>query len=149
PSPDEPIRLLDVGCNGGVAGTWHGLRPAIDYIGCDPLAEGCEQRAPAADGFLGLRRLAVAIAANEGAATLHVAADPGCSSLLLPNWPVISRFNYAWRFVCREEREVRCTTLTALARRHGPLDVIELDSQGLEYQIVSSSLEVVADALCV
>jgi FkbM family methyltransferase len=149
PPPDDPIRLLDVGCSSGMQSTWNGLRGVIDYVGCDPLVGDCDRRAPEAEGFPRLRRLGVAVAANEGVATLHVAADPDCSSLLLPNWPVVSRFNYAWRFASQEEREVSCTTLAALARQHGQPDAIKLDSQGMEYQLISSSLDVVAEALCV
>jgi FkbM family methyltransferase len=148
PPQDEPIRLLDVGCVRGIASPWDGLRPVTDYVGCDPLVEDCDRRWPAADGFARLRRLGVAVAANEGTATLHVAADPDRSSLLRPNWPVVSRYSDAWRFACQEEREVRCTTLTALARQHGQPDVIRLDSQGLEYPLISSGLEVIGDALC-
>jgi len=148
PPGAEPIHVLDVGCAGGLSERWDGLRPAIDYVGCDPLVEERDHRGTEAQGFARLRTRAVAVAPNPGPATLHVAADPECSSLLLPNWPVVSRFDHAWRFAGEEEREVHCTTLAALAREHGQPDVIELESQGLEYQLISSSLEAVADALC-
>jgi FkbM family methyltransferase len=89
-----------------------------------------------------------AVAPNPGPATLHVAADPDCSSLLRPNWQILERFSYAWRFEAREERQVSCITLEELSRRHGTFDVVKLDSQGLEYQLISSGMDVIARALC-
>jgi hypothetical protein len=147
PPPDEPIRFLEVGRSPGTGVAWKPLRGIIDYVGCDPFAEDCDRRWPDAGGFRRLRRLGVAVAANEGTATLHVTADPDRSSLLRPNWPVVGRFDDAWRYVRREEREVRCTTLAALARLHGQPDVIGLHGQGLEYQLVSSGLDVIGGAL--
>jgi hypothetical protein len=148
PPPDEPIRFLEVGCAPGIGAVWDPLRGIIDYVGCDPLVVDRDVRSPDAGGFSRVRRLGVAVAANEGTATLHVAADPDRSSLLRPNWPVVGRYEGAWRFACREEREVRCTTLTALARRYGQPDVVRLHGQGLEYQLVSSGLDVIGAALC-
>lgn len=148
PPPGEPIRFLEVGRSPGIGAAWEPLRGVIDYVGCDPFVEDSDRRWPDAEGFLRQRRLGVAVAANEGTATLHVTVDRDRSSLLRPNWPVVGRFDDAWRFACREEREVRCTTLTALVRQHGQPDVIRLRGRGLEYQLVSSGLDVVGAALC-
>jgi FkbM family methyltransferase len=142
----DPVCLLDVGCRGGHP-TWRELAPVLDYVGCDPLAVGDEEGPLPRTRRLRTRRCAVA--ANPGEATLHVTADPDCSSLLRPNWPVLERYNYAWRFEVVAERSVECATLDALAAEHGDFDVVKLDSQGLEYQLVSSGIGVISRALCV
>ena len=140
----DTIRVVDVGCRGSRS-PWRELRPLCEVIGCDPL-RGSLDGSPSASGCSTCYPFAVA--ANAGTATLHVAADPDCSSLLRPNWQILERYNYAWRFEVQRELEVTCITLEDLQQRHGSFDVVKLDSQGLEYQLISSGMDVIAGALC-
>ena len=137
-----PIRELGVGRASAPAlpGTGHGWERLV----YDPLAAPAD----AGDTEPGLTVRAAAVSVYGGAEQLNVTQDPHRSSLLEPNRMLLAR-HAAAGFEIRERRTVPSVTLGALEREHGPFDVLRLRANGLEYPLISSSLETVRKAVCI
>jgi FkbM family methyltransferase len=134
------VRVFNIGLL-GLPGGYADLGPRIRTISCDPLADGPD----ISDTVV----RAVAVSAYGGTEELNVTRDPDRSSLLEPNWAVVSRYGESASFEVVDQRAVPSVTLSGLVGEHGPADVLRLHCQGLEYQLISSALETVSEAVCV
>jgi hypothetical protein len=136
-----PVNVLNVGRVGPPDGC-AGLGPWLRSVSCDPLAD---LESGTTDGLV----RAVAVSAYGGEEELNVTRDQDRSSLLEPNWAVVSRHGQAAGFEVVERRTVPSVTLAGLVDDHGPADMLRLHCQGLEYQLISSALATVTEAVCV
>lgn len=136
----ESIRVVNVGLL-GLPDEYAVLGRRVHSLSCDPLAS----TGRVADATV----VPVAVSAYGGTEELRVTRDSARSSLLEPNWAVISRHGESAGFEVVDRRAVASVTLPELVAEHGPTDVLRLDCQGLEYQLISSALETVSGAVCV
>ena len=136
----ETVRVVNVGLL-GLPDEYAVLGPRVCSVSCDPLA--------GAGPVPGATVVPVAVSAYGGTEELRVTRDPDRSSLLEPNWEVVSRHGESAGFEVVDRPAVASVTLPELAAEHGPTDVLRLDCQGLEYQLISSALETVTSAVCV
>jgi FkbM family methyltransferase len=135
------VLVADVGCRWGFHERWDSLEPNVELVGFEPDIAEAER----------LRRLyrgkRVAIAAhalgkNEGVATLHIARDPGSSSLYEPATEVTRGRPELSRIEQVEHMAVELTTLDAWAARAGlgPAHVLKLDVQGAELDVLEGAV---------
>jgi FkbM family methyltransferase len=136
----DSVRVVNVGLL-GLPHEYAVLGPRVRSVSCDPLAS----TGPVA----GATVAPVAVSAYGGTEELRVTRDSARSSLLEPNWAVVSRHGESAGFEVVDRRAVASVTLPELAAEHGPTDVLRLDCQGLEYQLISSALETVTGAVCI
>jgi hypothetical protein len=136
----DTIRVVNVGRLGPP--DWSDdLELPLRSVSCDPLAD------PTPDTADSVIRT-VAVSAYGEDEELKVTHDPGRSSLLEPNWAVVSRHGQSGAFDVVDRRAVPSVTLPELVSEHGRVDVLRLHCQGLEYQLLSSALGAVTGAVC-
>ncbi|GJD64276.1 hypothetical protein MPEAHAMD_4457 [Methylobacterium frigidaeris] len=133
-----PLRLLDVGALFGLQPRWEMLRKLgiVTPILCEPdRVEAARLR----KAYLGATVLECALGAEEGSATLHVARDPGKSSLLRPNLESIGRFEEiaAWQII--KEFQVPVRPLDDVLDRLEKPDFIKIDVQGYELEVLKGA----------
>src|ERR1700751_2599395 len=81
----DPIRVLGIGtCD--LSANWSAIAGHWEHVGYDPLGPG-DEAAQALGGLV----TASAVSPYGVEEELNVARNPGRSSLLEPNWPLISR----------------------------------------------------------
>jgi hypothetical protein len=117
------------------------LKRCLRVVSCDPLAAESDD-----DGDV-VR--AIAVSAYGGEEQFNVTQDPDRSSLLEPNWAVVSRHGQAAGFEVVDRRTVSSVTLAELADEYGQPDVLRLHCSGVEYQLISSALSTVSGTVCV
>jgi hypothetical protein len=139
----DSIRVLGVGtCD--LSANWSAIAGHVESVAYDPLGPG-DEAAQAPGGLV----TASAVSPYGGEEELNVARNPGRSSLLEPNWPLISRHGGASEFEIWSRRTVPSVTPQQIAEAHGPFDAIRLHCQGLEYQLISSALPLIKQAVCI
>jgi len=145
---DDPLNYVDVGARGGVNPMFQNLGKRIRFI----LFE------PDPTEFLNLSTkdsdaptivLPYAIGAIDGKATLHLTRKRACSSLLEPGGFMSSLFSASVngagkeygdvsRFHVDATAEIDCRTLkTALLDVVDDIDILKIDTQGLEYEVLN------------
>jgi hypothetical protein len=134
------INVVGVG-TAALSPSWSPPQRYVRSVICDPLAGSAVQTESRV-----VR--AFAVSAYGGEDQLNVTRDPARSSLLEPNWQVLARHAGLADFDIVERRTVPCVTLPQLALDHGPIDVLRLQCQGLEYQLLSSALTTAGNAMC-
>ncbi|MFD9498816.1 hypothetical protein [Streptomyces sp. NPDC060035] len=137
----KPIGVVSVGAT-ELPADWAALAPCTRTVAAlDPLRKGPEGDSGAV--------LPVALSAYGGEEQINIARDPARSSLLEPNWPVVSRHGGMSGFEVVERRVVPSVSPAELAASHGPADALLLDCSGLEYQLLSAALPSLSNAICV
>lgn len=139
----DSIRVLGIGTY-DLSANWSALTAHVESVAYDPLGPGAGA-APAPGGLV----TASAVSPYGGEEELNVARNPDRSSLLEPNWPLIARHGGAAEFEIWSRRTVPSVTPQQIAEAHGPFDAIRLHCQGLEYQLISSALPLIKQAVCV
>jgi FkbM family methyltransferase len=135
---EETFVVVDVGARWGAAERWTRFGPNVRVVGFDPDEEECA-RLTALEGADGrVSYVAAALGPADSTATLHVTAEPACSSLYPPD-PDALRHRpelHVIRPVGTEQ--VRMTTLDGWWRSsgHHALDVLKLDTQGSELGVL-------------
>jgi FkbM family methyltransferase len=137
----RPITVVGAGMPASVL-TWSEMAPYSRSIRCDPFET-------TTTGAAGQTVRAAALAVYRGEDQLNVTRNRARSSLLEPNWPVVSRHGDRAGFEVVERVTAPTVTLSDMAAEHGPLDVLRLDCRGLEYQLLSSALPTVSNAICI
>jgi FkbM family methyltransferase len=140
PAVSDPFVLLDVGCRWGVPEQWldgGGLR--VYAFDADP-AECARLQATAPPE---VTYVPSALWEHDGTARLHVAREPGCSSLFPPDRWTLERFPGLDLMQQVDEQEIAVRTLDGWARESGVTraDVIKLDAQGAELGILRGATE--------
>jgi FkbM family methyltransferase len=135
------LRFIDIGCRGDLdlSPRWHPLVPSMHYIGFDADPAEVARRERTAHPFLSRKLYPIAVAGGIGDATLYVAREPACSSLLRPRAEWNTRFLGA-SFDEIGQTTIPTTTLDRLAETDGlRADAIKIDSQGLEVPILQAA----------
>ena len=136
---EEPIVLVDAGAGGGIPKRWRPVEPWLRVIGFEPDSRSLDDL----DESDRRRTLPKALASKPGSVKLHLTAEAGDSSILVPNRPFLSRFPRAERFDVVETRTVSGDTLDNQLAEGGidRVDFINLDTQGSELMILQGAQE--------
>ena len=147
----EPIlTMVDVGCRWGPDARWAALDPHLQFVGFDPDPVECRELA----ARLGNPRYSfvpAALGSSPGTRTLHVTAEPACSSLFPPDIQVIeNRPSLAVANPVGTE-EVSVVTLDdwLASRPEVPVDFIKVDTQGSELDVLRGASRALAAASAV
>lgn len=138
----HPIVAVDIGARAGPPGAWTALLPHLHLVALEPdpeeaarLRDALARRGPA--HFVVLPE-----AAGPGGEQhiLHVARDPGKSSLLAPATEVVERYGRAEEFDVVATREVTTRSLASILAGIGvdEPDLLKLDVQGFELEVLRS-----------
>jgi FkbM family methyltransferase len=131
-----PLRVVDVGARGGIMPAFAPVRSAVQVLAFEPdererAALECRCRR---EGWRSAVVLPLAVASEEGSATLFVTRRPDLSSL---RWPSVDYHpNEDWDVV--GERDVRTTSIRKAVRDHrfGGVDFLKVDTQGTELEVL-------------
>jgi FkbM family methyltransferase len=130
---DQKLVLFDVGARGGIFPYLERYRDILDVHVCEP--EPAEAKRLQQNGY---KVVAKGLADKIGCRELLVTRSPGSASFLDPktSWRLMGLRNPA-KIDVVQKVPVECTTLAALpfARE---IDFLKLDTQGLEYDILSA-----------
>jgi FkbM family methyltransferase len=143
PLLDRPLVALDVGCRWGIADEWDALLPdALRVFAFDADPEECRRLQASAPA--GVTYVPHGLSDADGTATLHVAAQPACSSLFPPA-PGVNGRSPALREDMREvgQEQVPMRTMDGWATEAGVdrADVLKLDVQGAELLVLRGGAE--------
>ena len=144
---EHPIVLADVGARGGLRPNWRSARPQLRLLGFEPdRGEYDRLVADSADGGHGDRYFNVALHDHRGSMTLHVARDPGLTSLFPPNRPFLDAFPDADRFDTVDRVSIATDTLDRIVAEHQieDVDFIKADTQGTELFVLRGATGVLA-----
>jgi len=131
----DPIRLIDVGARGGIHKRWDAFHALMDVLAFEPDPEECASLNSRRHPY-SIRFLPVALGAQDGEqATLFVAKEPGCSSLLRPNMELCSRYPFGEAMKTVGERSITITRLDTACGDFRP-DVMKVDTQGTELDVL-------------
>jgi FkbM family methyltransferase len=134
----DRITLVDIGARGGIDARWKPFYEKISVIGfeADPNER---RRLNARQWPYPFKLLPAALGASDGEeATLYITAQPGCSSLLRPNYTLCSQFDYGRAMEVREQIKLKLSRLDTALTGLQP-DVIKIDTQGTELDILKGA----------
>ncbi|MEA2812096.1 MAG: hypothetical protein QOJ17_6237 [Rhodospirillaceae bacterium] len=130
---EDPLIVVDVGARGGIEWFWKAFGDDIRTIAFEPDPEECARLQAAAEK--NVTYLPVALDAESGARTLHVARFSAASSFYPNDRTWCGRFDFGDSLAVESRIEVRTTTLReALAGRQP--DFIKLDVEGAELDVL-------------
>jgi FkbM family methyltransferase len=133
---DRPLVLVDVGCRWGIPDAWKDRAADLRVYAFDADAEECARlQAQAPDG---VTYVPIALGERNESAVLHIAADPGCSSVFSPEQRALETFPELSTLEKVGERSVSLQTLDewAAASSVDVVDVMKLDVQGAELGVL-------------
>ena len=121
----------------------------MHYVGFDADPEEVARREKTPHPFLSRKLYPIAVSGSEGEATLFIAREPACSSLL-PTRPAWNARFLGSSFDEIGRTTVRTTTLDALAQNEGlRADAIKIDSQGMELPILEASQRLLPEVFAI
>jgi FkbM family methyltransferase len=137
---DRRLTVFDVGTRWGFDERWEAWRDHVELIGFEPDEEECARLRRLYEGR-NVRLVPLALGRASGTAELHVASDPGSSSLLRPDPDVISQRPEVARIESVATRTVEMTTLDEWMGDEGVpgIDALKLDVQGSELAILEGA----------
>jgi FkbM family methyltransferase len=143
---ERPLVAIDVGCRDGVRPAWRELAPHALLVGFDPDPDECVRLNAAAGNAAHERYEPIALAANEGEATLHLTADPQSSSLYPPDARAIRRYPELWRHEARGTQTIVTSTIDSWAQGAGvgSVDALKVDVQGAELDVLRGAEHLLA-----
>lgn len=148
-----PITLVDIGAAGRLDPRWRPLAKRLHRVGFEPNPDECARLIAGAHGAGHCRQetfLPLAIGGTNGPATLHRTRSPHCCSTLPPNLPWLRRFQFAELFEPVGELTVELRRLADVPElRTLDVDVLKVDSQGLELPILRTAGRVLERAFVV
>lgn len=128
---------------------WDIFAPNLSIYGFDADADACDM----ANADLEERQInwteyhfPVAIAKQNGEATLYVTKHPMCSSLYPPNETLLNRFERLPELASLDFTvELETTTLEEIFRQEGieTIDFLQIDVQGAELQVLQGAVQLV------
>ena len=140
---DAEVELVvaDVGCRWGFHERWESLEPNVQLVGFEPDADEA-RRLKRLYGGKRVEVAPLALGKDERVATLHIARDPGSSSLYEPTREVVEHRPELSRIEQVGAESVQVTTLDAWAARTnlGPVHVLKLDVQGAELDVLEGAV---------
>lgn len=137
---DRPITVVDVGTRWGFDERWDAFDRQVELIGFEADAHECA-RLQMLYGAPNVRFVPTALGRSQGTAELHTAADPGSSSLLLPDRDASHDRPEVARIQSVGSTQVEVTTFDAWAAEEdiGVVDVMKLDVQGMELDVLAGA----------
>lgn len=141
----SPLTVVDVGCRWGLGEQWSKL-PNVRLIGFDPDPEECERLNRAAGGNRRVTFVPVALGAEPGEATLHLAAEPACSSLYPPDEELAKRRPGLGLISQVGREQVGIETLDAWCSANDVerVDFLKIDTQGAELDVLKGAEKTLA-----
>ena len=143
PLLDRPLVAIDVGCRWGISDEWDALLPeALQVFAFDADPEECRRLQATAPP--GVTYVPHGLSDEEGVATLHVLAQPACSSLFPPAPGVTGRspaLRDDMREVGREQVPLRTMDGWAADAGVARADLVKLDVQGAELLVLRGGAE--------
>lgn len=130
---ENPLVVVDVGARGGVERSWKVFGDGVRIVAFEPDPEECARLQ--AIGERNVTYLPLALGAERGTRTLHVAQSAATSSFY-PNDPAwCGRFDFGDSLRVKSEIELTTTSLDeALAGK--PADFLKLDVEGAELEVL-------------
>ena len=134
------IGFIDIGASGGFPRAWQHLVPFINYYAFEPNKEECDRLQAEENAFNSAKYFPNAVADTCGEATLYMTSDMYCYSLLEPNAAMLDRFEFGPKFKVEGTEPLETVTLNDIPElKTADLDIIKVDSQGLDQRILESA----------
>jgi FkbM family methyltransferase len=133
------INLIDIGCSEGLdKKKWLPIQKHINLVGFDPRKEECERLSALPHEFHSAQYLPYAVGGANQHETLYKVKRESCWSLLKPNAEWVRRFSFGDMFDTDGTETVQTQTLDSIREIVGvDIDVIKIDTQGMELPILS------------
>jgi FkbM family methyltransferase len=136
---ESGIEFIDIGASGGFPRSWEAVIPLINYYAFEPNREECERLQQEDNAFNRANYFPFAVAEKTGAATLYKTRDMFCYSLLEPNRPLVDRFEFGPKFEVMGTEQLETVQLGEIEELQSvDMDIIKVDSQGLDQRILAS-----------
>ncbi|MFH1868397.1 MAG: FkbM family methyltransferase [Candidatus Omnitrophota bacterium] len=141
----QGINIVDIGCSCNVAAKWKPVEKYLNVIGFDTNKEECDRMSKTPHSFLSAMYLPYTIAGDNSQAQLYKTKSIYCYSLLKPNLDWLRRFSFSDMFEIVGTEQVTTKTLDSIQEIDRiDVDVIKIDTQGLELPILSRAERVLA-----
>lgn len=143
----ETLTLLDVGARWGIDQRWNALGDRLKIVGFEPDPEECRRLNERAQP--NFKAYPLALSDKAGSETIHLAREPGRSSLLQPNRRLLKRYPDHEGFEIVSKVQVSTDTLDHfLQETHIPhADFAKLDVQGGELKILEGGFQTLREKL--
>lgn len=129
------VRLMDIGARGGIHPRWKPFYPLLEVRAFDADADECRRLNQEHHPYR-IFYMPVALGAVNGEKrSLHITKAPGCSSLLLPNTELCSKFPFGSEMEVVSVQSVTLSRLDTVCPDFQP-DFIKVDTQGTELEIL-------------
>lgn len=148
-APGGPPVLYIIGGRGGLPllaqYLWH--KGLIKTVGFEPAER--EARRLEKQGVFDIV-VPYALGKTAGVKALHMTQNPGCASLLLPHTENIERFSETpeW-FTVESIQQVEVKPLDTIAVGYPQPDLLQIDTQGYEYEILQGAPTTLSKVACV
>lgn len=144
-----PLGIADVGCRWGFADLWGKLGDSVRIVGFDPDAEECVRLRDRYASRPEVDIIDIALASQAGARTIHLAAEPACSSFFAPD-PVALEHVPELRVIAPMSVTTTYTTTLDLwcqETNWGTIDFIKADVQGAEHDVLLGATRTLANVV--
>lgn len=137
---NDEINLVDIGCSDSLQSQWKFIERKLKYIGFEPNKEECERVSKLPNNFSTCLFLPYAIAGFSGTTNIHITESFYCTSLLEPDYEWLDRFEFADFFKLKKIEAIDVRSLDEIhALKEVDIDIMKIDSQGLELEILKSA----------
>lgn len=144
------INLIDLGASGTLSSYWSKIENMINLYAFEPNEEECKRLRCANNNLASTTYFPVAIAGKSGKYTLFETKHKHCWSLLEPNQKWLNRFKYSHLFEIECQSEIEAISLEDFEKtKEIDVDVIKLDTQGLELPILENAPSKVKSAFLI
>lgn len=140
----NPLTMVDVGCRWGIPDRWAEHAGSLRVYAFDADPQECARLQATAPA--GVTYVPYALGSTAGAAELHMAEDPACSSLFPPDASALAMFPELHVASQVGLREVDLHTLDSWASEAGvsAVDAMKLDVQGAELAVLRGAERILA-----
>jgi FkbM family methyltransferase len=137
PETRPRITVLDVGAAGGVEQIWDRFIHDVDFVMVEPDPAAAELLKSQTNIIPHITIIQTALAGENGKRQLNITKAPACSSLLEPDFNLLSRYAVSPAFHVANSIEVECVRYDYLCECGAPKpDYIKIDTQGTELEIL-------------
>ena len=145
---DNPFTLVDIGAMKGANERWASFGKYLKVIGFEPdkraFEELMEMKNDKKDHIVNNIYLNTALYNEKKAVKFYITKKEGNSSLLLPNFEVLSKFPDQDRYEVVDIKEIKVDLLDNQLKENGIQDVdfIKIDTQGSELFILQGAIDI-------
>jgi FkbM family methyltransferase len=140
------VRLMDIGARGGIHPRWKPFYPLLEVRAFDADADECRRLNEGQYPYSGLYIPATLGAIDGEKRSLHITKAPGCSSLLLPDIELCSKFPFGGEMEVVSVQSVTLSRLDTVCPDFQP-DFIKVDTQGTELEILHGAGQLLESAI--